>query len=73
MTIDMKWGIPLVLPFMFLMMTRLLFWMAGAAWAPEVAVVFSIFFGFVLGIVVACAMFGEGVGWHLRVGGKCDE
>jgi len=71
MTIDLKWGLPLVMPFVMLLTIRLLALVAGMEWTDNAAagaVVFAFALGLPVGGFVAGMMEDEGVKWNVRIG-----
>ena len=72
MTIDLKWGLPFVLPPVILGLFRAMWWLAGAAWSdPGIAgpaAVMSLFVGVAVGISIAIVMEVEGRAWRIRIG-----
>lgn len=73
MKIDLKWGLPFVMPFVLLMMVRLVWVAAGAEWSdPEGAAFCTIVSGFVVGVCAAGFMHDEGVHWTVRIGPRKD-
>lgn len=76
MTIDLKWALPFVLPFLLLLMTRLLAVVAGAPWTPEgatVAVVLCMALGVIIGGFIAGCMQDYGVKWQIHLFCKGDR
>ena len=58
--INITWTIPFVMPFVFLALSRAIFWCAGATWSePDVAAVLSLFAGPFLGLVFIITVFND--------------
>lgn len=73
MTIDLKWGLPFVLPFVLLLMARGLFWVAGVRWDlvhAGHAAVFCGCFGVLFGAILMEKMHREGAKWNITIGGR---
>ncbi len=71
MTIDLKWGLPFVLPFVILLLVRALFIVAGAEWSdPLAAAMLSTLIGVLVGFMIFDTMRDDGVEWNVTIGGK---
>lgn len=71
MTIDLKWFLPLGLPFIILIMLRLLVAMAGVPWQPIAAAVslgLSAIIGVIVGVATAFNLEDKGVRWNVKLG-----
>lgn len=71
MQIDLKWGLPFVLPFVSVMLFRAVGWVAGTVWTPEAAgisAVAAILCGVPIGLIAAMVMNTDGIKWLVRVG-----
>jgi hypothetical protein len=73
MTIDLKYGLPFVMPFLFVGLYRATLWVAGGvleAETSEVIAFMGVFFGPMLGVGIIMAMEEGGVKWLMRIGRK---
>ena len=71
MTIDLKWFLPLGLPFLVLTMLRLLVAMAGVPWQPVAAGVSLLVSGVIgapLGLMMAFELYNKDVRWDVKLG-----
>lgn len=71
MTIDLKWFLPLGLPFIILVTLRLLVAMAGIPWQPIAAAVslgLAAIIGFGAGLVAALILDENGKCWNVKLG-----
>lgn len=71
MSLDLKFLIIPVMPFVFLGFLRLMWFAAGAEWVDRAfAAVISTFLGLFLGFIIVTAMENAHVKWTLRLGSK---
>ena len=69
MTVDLKWALPVVMPFVVLGLFRLMWWAAGAPWSePSTAAFLSIQIGAIMGGLIAGL--NQEMHWNVTVGRK---
>ena len=72
MTIDLKYLIPVVMPFAMVLILRALCALAGVPWTEtisQMAVVFSVLASLVGGIEIVACMADAKLHWRVRIGG----
>ena len=70
MTIDLKWGLPFVMPFVLYLWLRALWWFAGAEWDADFAAFFCTLLGAIVGVAIVGILTLDDKKWLVRIGGK---
>lgn len=74
MTIDLKWFLPFVIPFMLLLPSRLLWFVAGAEWnTPEKVAAVCLVLGSIIGLLAVFIMEHDKVYWRWTLFNKEKE
>lgn len=68
MIIDLKYGLPVVMPFILLGIARLLWLMAGAEWSnPTLAAGMCIIMGVPFGSVIVISLIMDDIKWRIKL------
>lgn len=71
MTVDLKWCLPVVVPFVMAAVMRGMLWIMGAPMSLDFAMLVALlggFFGMLVGFLTAVSMSDRGICWTVRIG-----